>query len=327
MESNKVFRIIDSNRVPPGRKTIKHRWVFEVKRNGTFRARLVACGYSQIPGVDYTEIYSPVLHDSTMRLLIALSIIKEYTTVSLDVERAFLLGKLPEEEKVYMETPQGIKASSNKCVVLDKALYGLTQAARTFFLTWTEVLGKIDFKQSESDPCLYVRNNENGKVYIGLYVDDAYMVGDPKAVFKAKEDIRKIFLIKKENFSDYLSCEIQFNEPRTMAWIGQPHLVKKLQQFFTEEVKNQRSPNTPGTPSFRITRPGPDDPVIDATQQKRYGSGVGMLLYLVKHSRPDIANAVRELSKSLDRSTPAAYKEMLRVVKYVLDTPFFYGNS
>ena len=97
--------------------------------------------------------------------------------------------------------------------------------------------------------------------------------------------------------------------------------MKKLQQFFTEEVKNQRSPNTPGTPSFRITRPGPDDPVIDATQQKRYRSGVGMLLYLVKHSRPDIANAVRELSKSLDRSTPAAYKEMLRVVKYVLDTP------
>ena len=45
-----------------------------------------------------------------------------------------------------------------------------------------------------------------------------------------------------------------------------------------------------------------------------------MLLYLVKHSRPDIAHAVRELSKVLDCSTNGAYKEMLRCIKYVLDT-------
>ena len=45
-----------------------------------------------------------------------------------------------------------------------------------------------------------------------------------------------------------------------------------------------------------------------------------MLLWLVKHSRPDIANCVRELSKVLDGTTEAAYKEMLRVIKYVLDT-------
>ena len=46
----------------------------------------------------------------------------------------------------------------------------------------------------------------------------------------------------------------------------------------------------------------------------------GMSLYLVKYSRPDIANPVRELSKVLDAPTPASFKEMLRVIKYVLDT-------
>ena len=45
-----------------------------------------------------------------------------------------------------------------------------------------------------------------------------------------------------------------------------------------------------------------------------------MLLFLIKHSRPDICNAVRELSKCLDGPNEAAYKEMLRVVKYVMDT-------
>ena len=54
--------------------------------------------------------------------------------------------------------------------------------------------------------------------------------------------------------------------------------------------------------------------------QTLYRSGIGMLLYLVKHSRPDIANVVRELSKVMDGATPAAIKEMKRVIKFVLDT-------
>jgi hypothetical protein len=45
-----------------------------------------------------------------------------------------------------------------------------------------------------------------------------------------------------------------------------------------------------------------------------------MLLYLIKYSRPDVNNAVRELSKCMDRATYGTYQEMLRVVKFVLDT-------
>jgi hypothetical protein len=47
---------------------------------------------------------------------------------------------------------------------------------------------------------------------------------------------------------------------------------------------------------------------------------VGSLLYLTKHSRPDIANAVRELSKCMDGATPSAFKEMKRLAKFVMDT-------
>ena len=60
--------------------------------------------------------------------------------------------------------------------------------------------------------------------------------------------------------------------------------------------------------------------MITKEEQKLYRSGTGKLLYLVKHSRPDIANAVRELSKVLDATTPTAFKEMKRIIKSVLDT-------
>ena len=45
-----------------------------------------------------------------------------------------------------------------------------------------------------------------------------------------------------------------------------------------------------------------------------------MLLYLVKHSRPDIANATRELSKANNGVNPVVYKELLRMIKYIVET-------
>ena len=44
-----------------------------------------------------------------------------------------------------------------------------------------------------------------------------------------------------------------------------------------------------------------------------------MLSYLVKHWHPDLANMTRELSKTNDGVNPAAYKELLHVIRYVLD--------
>ena len=67
-------------------------------------------------------------------------------------------------------------------------------------------------------------------------------------------------------------------------------------------------------------RPTDKTEKIDGNLQSKYCSGVGMLLYLIKYSRPDLANVVRELSKCMDGANLAAYKEMLRVIKFVLDT-------
>jgi hypothetical protein len=87
--------------------------------------------------------------------------------------------------------------------------------------------------------------------------------------------------------------------------------VNCLIQKFEPEVSEKRKYMTPGTPRFKVQRPAEDMDVLDAENQKKYCSGVGMLLYLTKHSRPDICNVVWELSKCMDSATWGTYQEML----------------
>ena len=84
-----------------------------------------------------------------------------------------------------------------------------------------------------------------------------------------------------------------------------------MEKTFSEEIKNLKVFATPGTPSFQIVRPEGKDEIIGKKEQSKYRTGVGMLLFLVKHSRPDIANRTRELSKVLDGANKGAYKELM----------------
>ncbi len=111
------------------------------------------------------------------------------------------------------------------------------------------------------------------------------------------------FVVKVEDhLRDYLSCEIRSNSDRTKAWLGQPHHLANLERTFGKDVHSTRETKTPGTPSFGIVCPIIEEEKISSEKQKLYLSGVGMLLYLVNHSNPDIANAVGDLSKVLDGS-------------------------
>ena len=76
----------------------------------------------------------------------------------------------------------------------------------------------------------------------------------------------------------------------------------------------------PGTPSFRIIRLSELVDYVSKEEQSKYWTGVRMWLFLIKHTRPDITNCIRELLKVLDKVTVSAYKGMIRIIKFVLDT-------
>jgi hypothetical protein len=76
---------------------------------------LVACGYSQVAGIDYDENFAPVINDVTYRILLIVKIIWNLKGVIVDVEAAFLHGDL-EGREIYMDAPEGLQASADECV-------------------------------------------------------------------------------------------------------------------------------------------------------------------------------------------------------------------
>ena len=114
---NNTWDIVD---LPEGRKTIGFKWVFKVKDLNCknlqrYKARLCAQGFTQEAGVDYDEIFSPVVCFESVRILLAIAVQENLNSLQFDVSTAYLNSDL--EENIYMRVPDGLNVS-NKNVVL-----------------------------------------------------------------------------------------------------------------------------------------------------------------------------------------------------------------
>ena len=115
----------------------------------------MACGYSQIHGQNYFEIFSPPVSLDNVRVILALA--AHYDWHQVDVQTALL--NAPLKEDVYMTTPEGVNTrggATGNCVKLDKALYELKQASRTRSRELVRFLKNLGFKQLFADSSVFV---------------------------------------------------------------------------------------------------------------------------------------------------------------------------
>ena len=120
------------------------------------------------------------------------------------------------------------------------------------------------------------------------------------------------------SLEDYLGVQIVQSDDGKKAWLGQPIIIKSLEKQFGEKVAKKKMTITPGIPGF-IGGKVDDISKVDEKTQSMDRSGVGTLLYLTKHSRPDITNPVRELSRSMDGASMAHGTDVQRD-KFLLET-------
>ena len=91
------------------------------------------------------------------------------------------------------------------------------------------------FQVSPADPCMLLKQNELGICIIIMYVDDMLIIGKKEQIQEFTTKIQKEFSVKiQHNLADYLGCEFHMNKVKTRGWLGQPSIIKSLEQKFGE---------------------------------------------------------------------------------------------
>ena len=142
-----------------------------------FKARLVAQGYSQIYGVDYDKVFSPVAKYSAIRILLVLANAYNFEAHQMNVKMAFLNGII--DHDIYMTHPEGFihPDKPNHLCKLKKSIYGVKQSASCWNSTLDTFLRPSGYQRSSADSCIYIKQvkNADGKVnlcILAVHVDD-----------------------------------------------------------------------------------------------------------------------------------------------------------
>ena len=154
------------------------------------------------------------------------------------METAFLYGEIDEE--IFMRSPPGMEeidpgSSSEDCCQLVKGIYGLCQAARQFWNKFVNTAKQEPFgsQVSPADPCMLFKENELGVCIIIMYVDDVLIIGKKEQIQEFATKIQKEVSVKiQHNLTDYLGCQFHMNKVKTRGWLGQPSIIKSLEQKF-----------------------------------------------------------------------------------------------
>ena len=155
-------------RTPEGTKPVGYKWVFVRKRNDKneivrYKARLVAQGFLQRPGIDYEETYSPVMDATTFRYLISLAVIEKLEMRLMDVVTAYLYGSL--EKDIYMRIPEGFRMPEASklysrdlySIKLQRSIYGLKQSGRMWYKRLSEYLLRENYKNDPICPRIFIK--------------------------------------------------------------------------------------------------------------------------------------------------------------------------
>lgn len=331
---------------PQGRnKIVRNKWVFALKKDNEgnivrHKARLVAKGFTQIHGVDYSEVFAPVLRFDTVRFLLSVAASRDWELQQFDIETAFLNGDL--EEQIYMEFPsmpnelkrsisaylrkhpnhpnneklvEMMNKKNNHVLKLKKALYGLKQASREWFKKFRKLLKEAGLLECDSDPCLF--QNEEKTLYVIVYVDDFLITAESKQLID--ETARKLSTsMSIKNLGEpkvFIGVQIERDRVRKEIKISQRNYIESVIKKFNLE---NSSAEVPMNPSIELRKP---TETRETTENGiPFRELIGCLMYISVQTRPDIAYAVSKLARYFTNYDGSHWNAAKQVAKYLNST-------
>ncbi|GJT71733.1 putative RNA-directed DNA polymerase [Tanacetum coccineum] len=237
----------------------------------TYKARLVVKGYTQTHEIDYEETFSLVAKIKSIRIMLAIAAFHDYEIWQMDVKTAFLNGKLIED--VFMAQPEGFENAKypKRVCKLQKAIYGLKQASRSWNLCFHEKVTQFGFSRSE-DKSIYMSKS------VGV--------------------LGKCFAMKDLGDAAYiLGIKIYRDRSKRIIGLSQDTYLDKILKRF--KMDNSKKGNLPLHHGIKISSdlcPKTNDE-LDKMSRVPYASAIGSIMYAMTCTRPDVSFTLSMVSR------------------------------
>ncbi|KAK2378762.1 putative mitochondrial protein [Trifolium repens] len=321
--SNQTWELVE---LPMGKKALHNKWVYRVKEDHDgskrYKVRLVVKGFQQKEGVDYTEIFAPVVKLNTIRSVLSIVASEELFLEQLDVKTAFLHGDLDEE--IYMHQPEGFleKGKENKVCRLKKSLYGLKQAPRQWYKKFESFMHKEGFQKCNVDHCCFFKRYNSSYIILLLYVDDMLVAGsDMDEIRNLKKQLSKEFDMKDLGpAKKILGMQITRDKENRVLQLSQAEYINRVLQRFN--MGNAKPVSTPLASHFRLSKEQSPQTEEDKELMAKtpYASAIGSLMYAMVCTRPDIGHAVGVVSRFMSNPGKAHWEAVKWILRYLRGT-------
>lgn len=315
---------------PSGVNIVGSKWVFKAKKDAAgnvvrYKARLVAQGFSQVPGVDYFDTFAPVAKLASIRAVLAIAAARNMEIHQIDIKGAFLNGKLTDDERIYMRQPPGFIDSSfpRRVCHLKKTLYGLKQSGRRWYQRLCEILvDNLAFTRCDVDHSVFFKTSGHDLIIILVHVDDCTIAATAlKLISWVKEGVKEFVEITDLGEIHWLlGIELKRDRQSGKIMLSQrSYIDASLRRFGLEDTKPVSTPMDPAT---RLTTDHSPKSTLEIARMSKvpYQEAVGTLMYASLGTRPDITYAVQVLSKFSKNPGDAHWEAVKRVFRYLKGT-------
>ena len=303
---------------PDGFQKIRVHFVYAVKHDGRFKARLVADGH--LNKEPFESIYSGVVSLRSLRIVVFLSQFNDLEIWGADVGNAYLEAYT--DEKLCIIAGPELKELQGHLLIMIKALYGTRSGGARWHDRLFDILQELKFKPSKADPDVWMRPEPGGTCYeyISVYVDDlAIAAKDPQAFCN---ELKKKYNLKLKGVGPleyHLGCTYKKDPDGTLAADPRRYVNKILESYermFKEKPRKSRPPLEGG-----------DHPELDTSelcddhQTKQFQTLIGQLQWLISLGCFDIAVHVMSLSRFRAQPRKGHLDRAKRIVGYLLFLP------
>ncbi|GJX16291.1 retrotransposon protein, putative, ty1-copia subclass [Tanacetum coccineum] len=268
------------------------------------------------------KTFSPVADIRAIRILISIAAYYDYKIWQIDVKTAFLNGYL--DEDIYMVQPEGFVDPNHprKVCKLQRSIYGLKQASRSWNKRFDEEIKRFGFDQNLDEPCVYQKASGSNVTFLILYVDDIIIMGNHiPSLQSVKDYLGKCFAMKDLGEAAFiLGIKIYRDRLKRLIRLGQnAYMDKILKRYKMDNSKRGHIPMQERL-DFNKTQGASTPKEVKHMQNVPYASVVGSIMYAVRCTRPDFAFAQNITSWFQQNPGELHWTAMKNILKYLRNT-------